>query len=94
MRELGLGLSWEFPKPLADEVVRAADVVVTMGCGDACPLYPFKKYEDWSIEDPAGQPLEKVRAIRARRTAPGRTGRLGRAIGAAVETGQQGGEAK
>lgn len=64
MRELGLDLSWEFPKPLADEVVRAADVVVTMGCGDACPLYPFKKYEDWSIEDPAGQPLEKVREIR------------------------------
>ncbi|GIW07428.1 MAG: putative arsenate reductase ArsC [Dehalococcoidia bacterium] len=64
MRELGVDLSQEFPKPLADEVVRAADVVVTMGCGDACRLYPFKKYEDWSIEDPAGQPLEKVREIR------------------------------
>lgn len=64
MREIGLDLANEFPKPLTDEVVQAADVVVTMGCGDACALYPFKKYEDWPIEDPEGQPLEKVRDIR------------------------------
>ena len=53
-----------FPKPLTDEVVRAADVVITMGCGDACPIYPGKKYEDWVLEDPAGQNLETVRRIR------------------------------
>jgi protein-tyrosine-phosphatase len=64
MAELGLDLSREFPKPLTDEVVRAADVVITMGCGDACPIYPGKKYEDWELEDPAGQPIEKVRDIR------------------------------
>ena len=64
MDELGLDLSQEFPKPLTDEVVRAADVVITMGCGDACPLYPGKKYEDWELDDPAGQPIEKVRQIR------------------------------
>jgi arsenate reductase len=64
MEELGLDLSQEFPKPLTDEVVRAADVVITMGCGDACPLYPGKKYEDWELDDPAGQPVEKVRQIR------------------------------
>lgn len=64
MRELGLDLSDEFPKPLTDEVVQAADVVVTMGCGDACALCPFKKYEDWPIDDSEGQPLEKVREIR------------------------------
>ena len=54
----------EFPKPLTDEVVRAADVVITMGCGDACPIYPGKRYEDWELDDPAGQDLETVRAIR------------------------------
>jgi len=64
MREIGLDLSQEFPKPLTNEVVRAANVVITMGCGDACPLYPGKKYEDWEVEDPAGQPPEKVREIR------------------------------
>jgi arsenate reductase len=64
MSELGLDLSREFPKPLTDEAVQAADVVITMGCGDACPIYPGKKYEDWELDDPAGQPLEKVRAIR------------------------------
>jgi arsenate reductase (thioredoxin) len=64
MREVGLDLSQEFPKPITDEVVRAADVVITMGCGDACPVYPGKKYEDWELDDPAGQPIEKVRAIR------------------------------
>jgi arsenate reductase len=64
MAELGLDLSEEFPKPLTDEAVRAADVVVTMGCGDACPIYPGKRYEDWELEDPAGEDLETVRRIR------------------------------
>lgn len=64
MAELGLDLSQEFPKPLTDEVVRAADVVITMGCGDACPLYPGKKYEDWELDDPAEQGVEQVRLIR------------------------------
>ena len=64
MRELGLDLAGETPKPLADEAVREADVVVTMGCGDACPIYPGKRYEDWELEDPAGKPLETVRRIR------------------------------
>jgi arsenate reductase (thioredoxin) len=64
MAELGVDLSQEFPKPLTDEVVRAADVVVTMGCGDACPIYPGKRYEDWEIGDPAEKGLEEVRAIR------------------------------
>jgi arsenate reductase (thioredoxin) len=64
MQELGLDLTREFPKPLTDEAVRTADVVVTMGCGDACPLYPGKRYEDWVVDDPAGQPPERVRAIR------------------------------
>jgi protein-tyrosine-phosphatase len=64
MRELGLDLARAFPKLLTDEAVRAADVVVTMGCGDACPLYPSKRYEDWVVDDPAGQPPERVRAIR------------------------------
>jgi protein-tyrosine-phosphatase len=64
MSELGLDLGKEFPKPLTDEVVRAADVVITMGCGDACPLYPGKRYLDWELEDPAGQPLPTVRRIR------------------------------
>ena len=64
MEELGVDLNEEFPKPLTDEVVRAADVVITMGCGDACPIYPGKKYEDWELDDPAGQNLETVRRIR------------------------------
>jgi arsenate reductase len=64
MAELGLDLSEEFPKPLTDEVVQAADAVITMGCGDACPIYPGKRYEDWELDDPAGQPPEKVREIR------------------------------
>jgi arsenate reductase (thioredoxin) len=64
MQELGVDMSEEFPKPLTDEVVRAADVVITMGCGDACPIYPGKRYEDWVLDDPAGQSLERVRAIR------------------------------
>ena len=64
MGELGLDLSQELPKLLTDEAVRAADVVITMGCGDACPLYPGKRYEDWQVADPAGQPADKVRVIR------------------------------
>jgi len=64
MSELGLDTSQEFPKPLTDEFVQDADVVVTMGCGDACPIYPGKRYEDWQLDDPAGQPIETVRRIR------------------------------
>ena len=60
----GIDISREFPKPWTDEIVRAADVVVTMGCGDACPLFPGKRYEDWELEDPAGQDLAAVRPIR------------------------------
>ena len=64
MDEWGIDLSKEFPKPLTDEFVQAADVVITMGCGDACPIYPGKRYEDWELQDPAGQPVEVVRRIR------------------------------
>ena len=65
MSELGVDLADAFPKPLTDEVVRAADVVVTMGCGDACPIYPGKRYEDWEVGDPAeADSFEEVRAIR------------------------------
>ena len=64
MAEVGLDLSREFPKPLTDQAVEAADVVITMGCGDACPIYPGKRYEDWPLQDPAGQPVEVVRGIR------------------------------
>ena len=64
MREIGLDLSKEFPKPLANEFVREADVVVTMGCGDACPIYPGKRYLDWELPDPAGKSVEEIREIR------------------------------
>ena len=64
MAEIGVDISGEFPKPWTDEIVRAADVVVTMGCGDACPLFPGKRYEDWELDDPAGQDLDAVRPIR------------------------------
>ena len=64
MEEIGVDMGEEFPKPLTDEVVRAADVVITMGCGDACPIYPGKRYEDWVLDDPAGQDLDTVRGIR------------------------------
>ncbi len=64
MEEVGVDVSKEFPKPLTDEVVKAADAVITMGCGDACPIYPGKRYEDWELEDPAGKDLETVRRIR------------------------------
>jgi protein-tyrosine-phosphatase len=64
MSEVGVDISKEFPKPMTDEVVKAADAVVTMGCGDACPIYPGKRYEDWEVGDPDGQELERVREIR------------------------------
>lgn len=64
MAEVGIDITAEFPKPWTDEIVRAADVVVTMGCGDACPLFPGKRYEDWELTDPAGADLDTVRAIR------------------------------
>jgi arsenate reductase (thioredoxin) len=64
MAEIGLSLEQEFPKPLSDELVAAADVVITMGCGDACPIFPGKRYLDWELTDPAGQPIEVVRTVR------------------------------
>ncbi len=64
MRERGIDISTEFPKPWTDEIVRAADVVVTMGCGDACPPFPGKRYVDWELDDPAGRTVEDVRPIR------------------------------
>lgn len=64
MRELGLDIGHEFPKPLTDDVVQAADMVVTMGCGDACPVYPGKRYQDWDLTDPLGRSIDEVRRIR------------------------------
>ncbi len=64
LAEIGLDVGKEFPKPLTDDAVRASDVVVTMGCGDACPFYPGKRYEDWELTEPAGKDLETVRRIR------------------------------
>jgi arsenate reductase (thioredoxin) len=64
MAEIGIDIATEFPKPWTDEIVQAADVVVTMGCGDACPLFPGKRYEDWELEDPAGMGVDSVRPIR------------------------------
>ena len=64
MEEVGIDLSREFPKPLTDEVVRGADVVITMGCGDACRVYPGKRYLDWELEDPSGKDIETVRRLR------------------------------
>jgi arsenate reductase (thioredoxin) len=64
MSELGIDVSKEFPKPMTDEVVQAADAVITMGCGDACPIYPGKRYEDWEVDDPAETDLDGVRRIR------------------------------
>lgn len=64
MAEIGVDISEEFPKPLTDEVVRAADVVITMGCGDACPVYPGKRYLDWELDDPTNKPINEVRPIR------------------------------
>ena len=64
MAELGLDLSGESPKPLTDEFVQAADVVITMGCGDACPIYPGKRYLDWDLPDPSGRTVDEIRPIR------------------------------
>ena len=64
MAEVGIDISGEYPKPWTDEIVRAADVVVTMGCGDACPVFPGKRYEDWVLTDPNGLDVDSVRPIR------------------------------
>lgn len=64
MREVGIDITAEYPKPWTTEIVQAADVVITMGCGDACPVYPGKRYADWELDDPAGQGVESVRPIR------------------------------
>ena len=64
MAEIGLDISREFPKPLTNDKVRAADLVITMGCGDACPIYPGQRHEDWDLPDPAGLPVGAVRPIR------------------------------
>jgi arsenate reductase len=64
MAEIGLDIAREFPKPLTDDGVRAADVVITMGCGDACPVYPGKRYLNWELDDPAGKSAEQIRPIR------------------------------
>jgi len=64
MAEVGIDIAGEHPKPWTDEVVRAVDVIVSMGCGDACPVLPGRRYEDWTLTDPAGQPLDVVRGVR------------------------------
>ncbi|MGH3996105.1 MAG: arsenate reductase ArsC, partial [Pseudonocardiaceae bacterium] len=64
MAERGIDVSREFPKPWTDEIVRGADVVITMGCGEACPIYPGKKYEEWEIEDPGHWDIDRVRPVR------------------------------
>ncbi|MBA2322771.1 MAG: arsenate reductase ArsC [Pseudonocardiales bacterium] len=64
MAERGIDISREYPKPWTDEIVRAADVVITMGCGDACPVFPGRRYEEWALDDPAGRTLDDVRPIR------------------------------
>jgi protein-tyrosine-phosphatase len=64
LQERGIALTTPYPKPLSDSVLRAADVIITMGCGDSCPIFPGKRYEDWDVADPAGQPVETVREIR------------------------------
>jgi protein-tyrosine-phosphatase len=64
MREVGIDIKEELPKRWSDDVIRAADVIITMGCGDSCPVFPGKRYEDWDVEDPAGQDVEHVRPVR------------------------------
>jgi arsenate reductase (thioredoxin) len=64
LAEIGADISKEFPKPITDEAVRPPDTVITMGCGDTCPIYPGKRYEDWELEDPAGKDIETVRRVR------------------------------
>lgn len=77
MAEVGIDIAEEYPKPWTDEIVRAADVVVTMGCGDACPLFPGKRYEDWVLDDPFGKTVEEVRPVRDE---------IGRRVGALLES--------
>jgi protein-tyrosine-phosphatase len=64
MAERGIDISGEYPKPWTDEIVRAADVVITMGCGDACPIFPGRRYEEWTLDDPAGKTVEQIRPVR------------------------------
>jgi protein-tyrosine-phosphatase len=64
MAERGIDITGEFPKPWTDDILRAADVIITMGCGDSCPIFPGKRYEDWALDDPAGRDLDAVRPIR------------------------------
>jgi protein-tyrosine-phosphatase len=64
MREVGIDIKEELPKRWSDDEIRAADVIITMGCGDSCPIFPGKRYEDWDVEDPAGQDVEHVRPVR------------------------------
>lgn len=64
MTERGIDISGEYPKPWTDEVVQAADVVITMGCGDACPVFPGKRYEEWALEDPVGWDTDAIRPVR------------------------------
>ena len=64
MAEVGIGIASEHPQPWTDEIARAVDVIVSMGCGDACPIFPGKRYEDWPLTDPSDQPIEVVREIR------------------------------
>ena len=64
MAEVGIDITNEFPKPWTDEIVQASDVIITMGCGDSCPIFPGHRYEEWLLADPAGQPVEAVRPIR------------------------------
>jgi arsenate reductase len=64
MRERGIDISQQHPKPWTDEVIRAADVIISMGCGDACPVFPGRRYEEWLLDDPAGLDVESVRPIR------------------------------
>jgi len=82
MAEIGIDISEEVPKPWSDEVVRAADVVVTMGCGDACPILPAKRYEDWVLDDPFGKSVEEVRPVRDE--IGGRVGELLTSLGVAT----------
>jgi len=83
MEEVGLDISAETPRRLTDQMARDADVIVTMGCGDACPYYPGKRYDDWALTDPAGQPLDVVRAVRDEIRS--RVGELLRELGAVAE---------
>ena len=86
MREVGIDITEEYPKPWTEEIVRAADVVVTMGCGDSCPIYPGVRYIDWELVDPAGQPIDVVRGIRD--DIGGRVRTLLLDLGVSVEAGR------